>query len=171
VKSIAGIPKDFSSNEKRRAIRSVLKNSVMIDDLVGTFLATEYRESQRVAGVLEAVAKRDQTLVQPHLKQLLIALESPNASTGLKRNIPRILQWMDIPPRLQGRAVNSCFRLLTDPAELVAAKVFAMTVLANIAHEQPDLKNEIRQHIEAQYHLSTPAFRSRAKKVIKILDR
>jgi hypothetical protein len=171
VKPIQGIPKDFSAREKKRATRWIDKNPAMVGTLLNTFLATEYRESQRLARVLEAVAKRDQNLLQPHLKKLLMTLDSSKATTGLKRNIPRIIQWMHIPSKFQGRAVNTFFRLLADPSELVAAKVFSMTVLANIAQEQPDLKNEIRQQIEAQYNLSTAAFRSRARKVIKMLDR
>ncbi len=172
MKLIAAAPKDFSAAERKRAIRSVDKNPGQIDKLMKLFLTEHYWTSQRLAGVLEAVGRKNPALLQAYLKQLVARLEaSGDADTALKRNIPRILQWMPIPVRLQGRVVNVCFRLLSDPAELVAAKVFSMTVLANIAKAQPDLKSEIRYQIESQYNLSTPAFRSRAKRVIKMLDR
>jgi hypothetical protein len=170
MKMIAGVPKDFSLAQKTRSINAVSKNPRLLSPLVDVFLTAHYRISQRVAGVLEAVAKRDPSLLQPHLKRLLTTLEK-RADTGLKRNIPRIIQWMHIPVSLQGRMVNVCFDLLADPAELVAPKVFCMTVLANIAKEQPDLKGEIRAQIESQYNLSTPAFRSRAKRVLRMLER
>lgn len=171
MKSIAGVPKDFSLKEKKRAVGFVEKNPGSVNYLIDVFLTTHYRESQKLAGVLEAIGKRNPALIQPHLRKLILMLDSPKADTALKRNIPRILQWMQISVNLQGRAVNACFRLLSDPTELVAAKVFSMTVLANIAREQPGLANEIRTQIELQYDLSTAAFRSRAKKVIKMLER
>ena len=170
MKKIAGIPKDFSVVQKSRSIRAVTKDRSLITPLVDAFLTEHYRVSQRVAGVLEAVAKKDPSVLQPHLKRLLMTLEK-GADTGLKRNIPRIIQWMPVPVSLQGRMVNVCFDLLADPAELVAPKVFCMTILANIAKVQPDLKGEVRALIESQYNLSTPAFRSRAKRVLKMLER
>jgi hypothetical protein len=170
MKKIAGVPKDFSAAQKRRAIRAVINDPRLISRLVDVFLTEHYRVSQRVAGVLEGITKMEPSLLQPHLKRLLTTLEK-GADTGLKRNIPRIVQWMPVPLSLQGRMVNACFELLADPAELVAPKVFCMTVLANIAKEQPDLKGEIRVLIESQYNLSTPAFRSRAKRVLKMLER
>jgi hypothetical protein len=171
MKMIAAVPRTFSAAERKRATDFALRNPASVPYLVETFLTEHYRTGQRVASVLETLAKRRPQLIEPHLRRFLIQLDKPTTGTALKRNIPRILQWMTIPANLQARTVNSCLRLLGDPAELVAAKVFSMTVLANIATEQPDLANEIRAHIEAQYNLSTPAFRSRGKKVLKKLDR
>jgi len=168
---IPGIPRTFSATERKRATTYVERNPASVAALVDAFLSDHYRVSQRIAAVLETLAKRNQMLILPHLKRLIVQLDKPETGTALKRNIPRILQWMQIPDNLQAKAVNACLALLADPAELVAAKVFSMTVLANIANGQPDLANEIRAHIESQFNLSTPAFRSRAKKVLKTLDR
>jgi hypothetical protein len=88
----------------------------------------------------------------------------------MTRNILRLLQVADIPVRFQGRAVNSAMRIMKDPEELVAAKVFGMTLLANIAASHPELKNEVRVVIESQYPYGTAAFRSRARKVLKSLE-
>src|SRR5687767_5269129 len=133
MKKIGFVPKDFTKAEKERCIRAARKNPAVIGELMSVFLTAQYRASQRVAGALEGIARKDPSMLQPHLRILLSTLESPAADTALKRNIPRILQWLPIPTKLQGRAVNVCFRLLGDPKELVAPKVFSMTVLANIA--------------------------------------
>jgi len=172
MKVIGAIPKSFSVTERKRATNFAERHPATVPSLVDAFLNEDYRASQRIAVVLETLAKRRADLIQPHLKRLLSCLDKPGTGTALKRNIPRILQWTTIPDKLKAMTVNSCLKLLADPAELVAAKVFSMTVLANIARDgHAALANEIRAHIESQYQLSTPAFRSRAKKVLKTLDR
>jgi hypothetical protein len=64
---------------------------------------------------------------------------------------------------------NICFGYLSDPKEPIAVRVFSMTVLANMAKENPELKNEIIPIIEDQLPFGSAGFRSRGTKVLKIL--
>lgn len=81
----------------------------------------------------------------------------------------RLLQYISIPLSLQGKTINLCFDFLNNPKEPIAVRVFAMTVLGNLAKENADLKNEIIMVIEDQLPYGSAGFLSRGKKVLKQL--
>jgi hypothetical protein len=64
-----------------------------------------------------------------------------------------------------------CFDLLMKPAEKIATKAFALTVLANQARKYPEIKNEILLCIAAQLPDASPGFRARANKVTRQLEK
>ena len=70
---------------------------------------------------------------------------------------------------LQGKVVDLCFTFLSDGTQPIAIRVFAMTVLTNIAKENPELKNEIIPLIEDQMPFGSAGFRSRGRKVLQEL--
>ncbi|MBK7883083.1 MAG: hypothetical protein IPJ81_04195 [Chitinophagaceae bacterium] len=63
--------------------------------------------------------------------------------------------------------MNICFDYLQSPAEQVAVKAFSLTVLGNLAKLYPEIIPEIKVIIEEQVPHQTPAFKSRAKKILK----
>jgi hypothetical protein len=170
VKTIPGVPKDFSAAQKRRAVTHIGKDQNRFDVAIAEFFKGPYRYNQKVAGALFDVLRKHPYMLAPHIKRFLLQLDKPGNYPAMTRNILRLLQVADIPVRFQGRAVNSAMRIMKDPEELVAAKVFGMTLLANIAASHPELKNEVRVVIESQYPYGTAAFRSRARKVLKSLE-
>jgi hypothetical protein len=170
MKSVEGVPKDFSAAQKKKAVRYIGSNASRFMRVIEEFFKGPFRYTQLIAGPLEEAVKRHPELLRPYLKRFLIQLDQKGNHPAMTRNILRMLQHIDIPERFQGRAVNSAMRIMQDPEELVAAKVFAMTVLANIASRHPDLKNEVRAVIESQYPYSTAAFHSRARRMMKALD-
>ena len=97
-------------------------------------------------------------------------LDKKDAHVAVKRNIMRLLQDIEIPKPLYGTLTDKCFALL-DPKETIAVRVFSMTVLANIAKQEPDLKKELRIVIEDQLPYGSAGFLSRARKVLKEINR
>ena len=95
-------------------------------------------------------------------------LDKKDAHVAVKRNIMRLLQDIEIPQQLYGTLTDKCFTLL-DPKETIAVRVFSMTVLANIAKQEPDLKKELSIVIEDQLPYASAGFLSRAKQVLKEL--
>ena len=88
---------------------------------------------------------------------------------AVPRNILRILQFVDIPRPLQGIVTNICFDFLISKEIPVAIKAFSMTVLANIAQKEPDLKNEIISTIQIMLPYGSAGIQSRGRKVLKQL--
>jgi hypothetical protein len=81
-----------------------------------------------------------------------------------------MLQFIEIPPALQGIAAEACFENLSSE-EPVAVKVFAMTVIANLCKDYPELKSELVPLIEDQLPFATAGFRSRARKVLRQIEK
>jgi hypothetical protein len=111
----------------------------------------------------------DPALVKPYLKKMAEYLKKP-AHVAVRRNILRVLQFTEIPKSLQGVLVDACFKFLLAKDETIAVKAFSMTVLANIAKKNPDLKNELKIVIEEVLPFSGPGVRARGKKVLHELN-
>ena len=137
--------------------------------LIDLFLSDSYRLAQRAAWPLMYCSEAHPSLVIPYLPKLLKMLQQPELNDTLKRNIIRSLQFTDIPKKHQGLVADSCFTLLADPKEAIAVRVFSMTVLANLAKEQPDLRKELKIIIEDQMPYASAAFISRGRKILKWL--
>jgi hypothetical protein len=52
----------------------------------------------------------------------------------------------------------------------IAVKAFSLTILSNLSAAYPEIRGELKLIIEEQWEQSTPAFRSRAKKVLREMD-
>src|SRR5690242_9003692 len=127
MKTVRGVPKDFSLAQKKAAVRYIGKNPDRFHQVIEEFFKGPFRHNQRAAGALVDVVRRHPELMLPYIKRFLIQLDKPDNYPAMTRNILRILQFVRVPEKLQGRAVITGMRIMEDPQELVAAKVFAMT--------------------------------------------
>jgi len=135
-------------------------------ELMEIFLGDEYRPTQRASWAVNWCAEKQPQLVRPYLKRLVGQLERDDVHDAVRRNVARLLQFVEIPKRLEGRIYDNCVRLADDPLQPVAVRVFAISTAARIACGRPELLNELRliaaQHIP---HTSI-AFRKRAERVL-----
>jgi hypothetical protein len=137
-------------------------------ELMDLFLQGEYRVVQRAAWVVNFVSANHPQLVKPYLKKMLLYLKS-DVHDAVKRNVLRLLQFIEIPKNLQGLTAEICFQFLMDAKEPIAVKVFSMTVLSNLCKTNPELKNELRLVIEDQLLNASKGFKARARKLFKEL--
>jgi hypothetical protein len=140
-------------------------------ELMDLFLRGEYRITQRAAWIIKHCADEHAELVIPYVDRMIDRMVEANVHDAVKRNVVRILQDIEIPRRLAGKVATVCFEWLASAKEPVAVKVFSMSVLANIAKQEPDLKNEIRILIDQQMPMGSAGFKSRGKKVLRQLDK
>jgi len=135
--------------------------------IVSVFLRGPYRLTQRAAQPLGYCVERYPELIAPHLKKILDLLDQPDAPVAVKRNMLRMLQFTELPKKFQGRIIQRCFDLLMDKREPVAVHVFAMSVLNRLVQDIPEMKQELRLIIEDRLPYASPAFISRARKVLR----
>lgn len=135
-------------------------------ELVGIFLGDEYRPTQRAAWPLSYCVQLHPELVKPYLGKFLDQLDRDDVHDAVIRNIARLLQYVEIPESLKGRVIDICFRMVDDPTVPVAARVYAMTTAARIAHDQPDLIRELGLIVEKHKASAKPAYLIRAKHVL-----
>jgi len=133
--------------------------------LMTLFLQGEYRVTQRAALVLRICSENYPALVRPYLGDLIYNLDRP-VPDAVKRNTIRHLQYISIPPALQGKVAHICFNYLTGQ-EPVAVKAFSMTVLANLAKTEPDLANELKIILQDQLPHASAGFSARARKILR----
>jgi hypothetical protein len=67
--------------------------------------------------------------------------------------------------------MNKCFDLVQSPESPIAVKAFSLTVLSNLSADYPEIAGELKLIIEDQWDQATPAFRSRARRALKKMER
>lgn len=149
-------------------IRYVGGNRERFDKLVTIFLNGPIRVTQYAAWPLSFCVQHHPKLITPHYAQILRAAKTTDSS-AVRRNIMRLLQFVDIPKKFQGAAASLAFRFLENRKEAIAVRVFSMTVLANLCTVNPSLTREVIVLIEEGLPYGTAAYASRAKRVLKQL--
>jgi hypothetical protein len=162
--------KEHSKKQTLKIVEYIGDNPKRFKQLIDIFLAGPYRVTQRAAWTLSCCVEKNHALVLPHLTVLLKVLKKDDVHDAAKRNIVRLLQFIEIPKKYYGSVVDACFTLM-DPKEPVAVRVFSMTVLSNIAQYLPDLKTELQLVIEDQLPYASAGYISRAKKLLKQLKK
>ena len=138
---------------------------VRFGQLMKVFFAGPYRVTQRAAWPMNYCAERHPQLVQPYLKKLVTELENEDAHDAVRRNILRLLQYVEIPARLKGRLYSICLDFIEDLAQPVAIKVFAITVARKIGENEPALMGELQLVVKKHLPHNSVAFHKRAREV------
>ncbi|MFL6468490.1 MAG: hypothetical protein ACJ72Z_11085, partial [Pyrinomonadaceae bacterium] len=137
-------------------------------ELMKCLLGPVYRVSQRAAWPVSYCIERNPDLVKPYFNILIKQLEREDAHVAVRRNVARLLQFVDIPKRYQGRIFDACYNLLADPNETIAVRVFSMTVAAKIAKDEPEMLEELRMIATKYPQAASAGFRSRARRVLGV---
>ena len=162
------ILKEHSKAQCNKIVEWVGNSQVSFDELFRLFLNDEYRVVQRAAWPVSYCAIANPGLIKKHFGSLLTNLQKPNLHDAVKRNSIRLLQDVPIPRKYQGDVMTICFNYLGSPTEPVAVKAFSLTVLGRLANNYPEILPEIKLLIEDQLPQQTAAFKSRAKKHLKL---
>jgi hypothetical protein len=135
-------------------------------ELMKIFFAGEYGLTQRAAWPMNYCAERRPELIRPYLPKLLDCLARDDMHDAVKRNVLRLLQYVEIPRRLAGKVYSHCADLIDDACEPAAVRAFALTVAARIARSEPDLMNELRLVVRKHLSHTTAAFQKRAREIL-----
>jgi len=166
---VEALTREHSKAQCLKIVRFVGDNPRRFERLLRVFLEGPYRITQRAAWPLNYCVEAHPALIQPHLKKILLNVKKPGLPDAVKRNTLRLLQFVDIPPSLRGLVVVICFDFFQSKKEPVAVKVFSMTVLANVAQDLKELRQELILRIEDQLPYGSAGFLSRAGRVLKQL--
>lgn len=161
---------EHSKANCNRIINWIGNSQKRFDELFSLFMNDEYRVVQRAAWPLSYCSIKHPEHIQKHLGKLLKNLDKPKLHVAVKRNTVRLLQHIDIPKRFHGTVMDKCFGYIASPDEAVAVKAFSLTILQNLSHQYPEIKNELKLLIEERWNYETVAFRTRAKKILKEIE-
>ncbi len=137
-------------------------------ELMAYMLGPNYRLSQRAAWPVSYCIERHPELIVPYWGRLAEQLERDDAHVAVRRNVVRLLQFVEIPKRHEGRVFDASYTLFAETSEPVAVRVFAMTVAANIAKGKPELLDELRAVARQHPEKATAGFKARARRVLGV---
>ena len=165
------ILKEHSKAQCTKIVNWVGNSQHRFDELFYLFINDEYRVIQRSAWPVSYCVDAHPALISKHWKVLMGNLKKPNLHDAVKRNSIRLMQKIELPEEYHGEIMDMCFNYLLSPQESLAVKVFSMSVLANLTKYYPEISAELKLIIEDQLPHQTAGFKSRAKKVLKELNK
>ncbi len=139
--------------------------------LMDLFLHGEFRVTQQSAWIIGLCFDRQPQLITPWLQAMIKRMQDPDLHDAVKRNVVRILQFVDVPKALLGTVVFLCFDHINSNDTPIAVKANAMTVLVNAAERVPALRHELEVSLELLLSSPIPAVGARARLVLKRLQR
>ncbi|MCK9409344.1 MAG: hypothetical protein WCX28_09355 [Bacteriovoracaceae bacterium] len=163
------IPITYIRTDAVKIVRWVGNNQQRFGELMEMFFAADERTALRCIWIISMCTEENPAVIRPWLPKLIKLAGKKDVHESVKRNIIRTLQFVEIPRSLQGTVANICFDALQDLKAPVSIKAFSMSVLANIATFEPDLKQEISLVVEQMLPYGSAGVQSRAKKVLKQL--
>jgi hypothetical protein len=158
---------EHSKKQTDRIVAYIGDDKQRFAALINLFFQGEYRITQRAAWPLSYCVRRYPELIAPYYRELLDNLGRKDIHVAVIRNTVRLLQDVSIPKRWHGRVMSICFDFVSDPETPIAVKAFALTILSNLSRDYPEIRVELKLIIEEQWERATPAFRSRARKILK----
>jgi hypothetical protein len=164
------LAKGHSKKLTSKVVDYVGNNKGRFKVLIDLFFKGPYRVTQRASRPMGIVAADHPNLILPYLKRLIRFMETDGVHDAVKRNGFRILQFADIPKQSHAALIDLCFRVIQNSSEAVAIRVFAMSTLARVITQYPEIQNELRVIIEDELPFAKPAFRSRGLKILKQLS-
>ena len=162
---------EHSKAQCTKIVKWVGNSQQRFDELFYLFLNDEYRVVQRSAWPVSYCVDEYPELICKHWKKLMDNLKKPNLHDAVKRNSIRLMQAIELPEVYHGEIMDMCFTYLESPKESLAVKVFSMSVLGNLTKYYPEIKTELKLIIEDQLPHQSAGFKSRAKQVLKQLDK
>ena len=164
----AALLAEHSKRQTAKIVDYIGNDPSLFKELMDNFLGDTYRVSQRAAWAVSNCIELHPELVKPYYGRLLSQLERDDSHVAVRRNVVRLLQFVDVPARYRGRVFDACYKLFADAGEPVAIRVFSMTVAAQIAKGKAELLDELRLVAKEHPEAATAGFRSRARRVLGV---
>lgn len=160
------LDREHSKRQTMRIVEYVGDDAERFAELIGIFFEDEFRYAQRAAWALNYCVERHPGLAGPYLEKLVDLLKEKQAHNAVPRNIARMLQFVEIPENLLGKAYSHCVDLFDDEREPIAVRVFALTVATKIAKREPELINELQMIVKKHLPHASAGIRSRAREIL-----
>lgn len=162
---------EHSRKQADKIVQWIDRESERIRALLDILLRDEYRVVQRAARVVSLLADRHPDMISPYVPALIGCLKNVQAPAAVKRNVFRLLQYLELPEAQHGELLGYCLDAVADPKETAAVRAFGMSILERLAEVYPGLAQEVQLVIrEALARETAPSFHARARKVLKNLD-
>lgn len=162
---------EHSKSQCDKIVQYIGADKKKFAELMQAFFGNEYRVTQRAAWPMSYCVKKHPELIAPFFGKLINMLQKPAVHNAVTRNITRLLQDVQIPGKYHGKIMTTCFQFISDVNAPIAVKAFSLTVLDNLSMEYPEIISELKLIIEERWNDETSAFKSRAKKILRRIEK
>jgi len=147
------------------------KNEELFKEIIAVALSSETNVSGRAFWVVETIWLKYPYLINSYINDLIDFLPKTRKDNQRRHSL-KILSSIDLRSLDEDRLgilIDRCFNWLEDGINPTAVKMFAMEIIYNYVLIEPVLATELIAVIENQLEDSTPGFKNRASKLLKIL--
>jgi hypothetical protein len=142
-----------------------------LDLLMNIIFGDDFEQAQRASWAMVFVYEHHPYLFKKYHESLIKLLKRDDCHDAVHRNGSKILETETLDEDMQSLVWDIGIMRLKSMQTSIAVKAYLMTVLAKIAIEYNELSQELISIIELQYPYSSAGFKSRAKKVFKMLGK
>ena len=165
------LEKEHSKALTLRIVQYIGANPKRLADLMDVYLGKNPKLAQRAAWVLGHFDENNSEMVLPYVSQMLEKVANPKVHNAVKRNALKVFMALpNLPEEEAGELLGYCFDAVASPQEAPAIRAYALTLITRLAANQPDLMRELGLIIEEQMPIAPAAFRSRGRKILKMLE-
>ena len=165
--------KDLLRGDDRRSIGKsnqvaelILADPKRFTELIQCLWDEDSLVRMRAADAAEKVTVTRPELLHPH-KQELLGLLAEAEQIDLRWHLAQLVPRLDLSARERERAAANLQRYLEDRSSIV--KTCAMQGLADLARQDPSLRDTAKQVAEESLRTGTAAMKARARKLLKEL--
>jgi hypothetical protein len=162
---------EHSKSQRNKIVKYIGTDKKKFAELMRVFFGNENGVTQRAAWPLSYSVAEHPELITPYLGRLINMLVKPGVHNAVTRNITRLLQTVEIPRTYHGKIMTACFQFISDINTPAAVKAFSLTLLDNLSREYPEITTELKLIIVDRWNDETPAFKSRAKKILRRIEK
>ena len=151
--------------------RYIIKRQ-LLEELIRCALHPDHLLSSRAMWVLGHCSDIEYNSIRKYHGRLIENLSRQDLHNGVIRNTLRLYQQYPVPEAYQAFLLDLCHGYIQDPAQAIAVRSFAITVVFNISKPYPELLSELRTVLEQLPAGDEPAgIRSKVKNTLKAIDK
>ena len=149
--------------------QSIAENPIYLKDLWKICISNA-KHSWRATWILDKVYTIAPDLVRLYIPQMIELIPNLKNESKLRQYL-KLISLEPLSKNISGDFINCCFDLLISRTTAIAIKVYAMQILYHFSLQEPDLQNELVLTIQEQMENGSAGYCSRARKIVKKLDR
>jgi hypothetical protein len=165
------IMKTYSANNAKSIAHYAITSNKHFAELMDCYASDDSKLAQRAAWSVGHAAELNPKIILPYIGLLVARMQQKDVHPAVVRNAVRILEQIDIPEAYHGEIMNACFRFIESPSTPAAIKAFSLTTVYRLSMIYPDIQAELKLLIEELWDQETPAFKSRGRKILKLLEK
>lgn len=161
---------EHSKEQTMRIVNYINSRQDLFDQLFSLFMDEEYRIVQRASWAVNFCVEHHPNFIHGHYEELIHALKYPKHD-AVKRNVLRLIQFVNIPEDYHGQFYDLAFSFASSTKEPVAIRVFSLSLLYDISKNEPVLLSELEELLTDCARSDSAGMQARVRKIRKLISK